>query len=1040
MADPKIRVVIAGDAGPLKKALDEAEQETGGWVGRLSGTLGKIGLVTAGLTTAVGGAIGGFVAKTGIDFNSFSEQAQIAFTTMLGSADKAKQFLGDLQSFAAKTPFEIRGLTAASQQLLAFGFHAEDVIPMVTAVGDAVSGLGGSAETMQGVITALGQMKAKGKASAEEMMQLAERGIPAWQYLAKAMGVSVAEAMDKVSKGAVDADTAIKAVVAGMEGQFGGLMDKQSKTWSGMLSTLHDTFEQFAGTVMAPIFERLKTGLGAVLDFVSDPKFMEFGQRLGTALAGGVDTVARVVSGVAIPAFGVLKNAVTTVIEAFQGKGAGGPLGLFAAMLKDTIGLVGQLGSALKGMASDFIGGLTGAQLSGGFFAQLGIGIHDLLGLIRAELPNITRALADFYLGLKGFEGETFFSRLGGAIRSFFGLVQQAIPYIRGEFTSFFLALRGYAEEEEKTFGGQLGTGIRNFAILVADLLRNQVLPALREFGSWFLDTAIPAVQGFAQQAIPLLQPVFGLIRDNLPTIVPLLGVFASTFLALNTAVPAVQGLLGNVTQLFDVLRSAFSIAPAISSIVGLLGGPLTVALLAIAAVVAVAFIAWQQNWFGIQGVVAQVWATIEPILTAVITAITQFGGQILASWQAWATQIAPLAQQAWQNVMTAVQTVLNALMPLITTILSGIASFIAAHGQQIQQILLGAWQMISAAIQTATGVIQGVIQVFLAVLAGNWGAAWDGIKLIVVSIWDGIQGVIGGALKVLEGVLQIALDAISTLWNTTWNGIKTLADTVWEVIKTLISTAIGNVKTGLQTDLDAIKTGWETVWGGIKTAADTIWSAITTLVSTAIGNVKTNIQTELNTVSTAWETAWSTAKTVVGTAWDDIKTAVGQKITELVTRIGQLQSDVQSSLSGIGSWLYQAGVDLIQGMVNGVTAMASSLATAAMQAVNSAVQAAKSALGIHSPSAVFAQLGTQVGAGFVLGLEDMVRDVAMAGEALAMAAVPTVPAPASAPSQPLSLTVHIDTVYATDAKAAENAATDVAYAIAQALRRRGIL
>ena len=67
------------------------------------------------------------------------EQLEIAFTTMLGSADKAKTMLNELQDFAQATPFDLESVTNGSRRLLAMGFAAEQIIPVMTAVGDAAS-------------------------------------------------------------------------------------------------------------------------------------------------------------------------------------------------------------------------------------------------------------------------------------------------------------------------------------------------------------------------------------------------------------------------------------------------------------------------------------------------------------------------------------------------------------------------------------------------------------------------------------------------------------------------------------------------------------------------------------------------------------------------------------------------------------------------------------------------------------------------------------------------------------------------------------
>lgn len=195
--------------------------------------------ITVPLATAAVG-IGAFALSTA----SAAETTEISFTTMLGSAEAATEMMGTLADFAAHTPFELSGLQDATRQLLAYGFTADEVVPMLTAVGDATAALGTGQAGIEAVTRALGQMQTRGKVSSEEMLQLTEQGIPAWQYLAEAIGTDTAGAMEKVSEGAVDAATGIKAVTEGMEQDFGGMMDAQSKTIAGLMSNLTDAIEQ----------------------------------------------------------------------------------------------------------------------------------------------------------------------------------------------------------------------------------------------------------------------------------------------------------------------------------------------------------------------------------------------------------------------------------------------------------------------------------------------------------------------------------------------------------------------------------------------------------------------------------------------------------------------------------------------------------------------------------------------------------------------------------------------------------------------------
>lgn len=201
------------------------------------------GKLTTGLTLPLATATAG-VGAFALSTASAAETTEISFTTMLGSAEAARDMMDELSDFAAHTPFELSGLQTATRQLLAYGFTAEDVIPMLTSVGDATAALGTGQAGIESVTRALGQMQTRGKVSAEEMLQLTEAGIPAWEYLAEAIGTDTAGAMQAVTDGAVSASQGIQAITQGMERDFGGMMESQSKTVAGLMSNLADAIQQ----------------------------------------------------------------------------------------------------------------------------------------------------------------------------------------------------------------------------------------------------------------------------------------------------------------------------------------------------------------------------------------------------------------------------------------------------------------------------------------------------------------------------------------------------------------------------------------------------------------------------------------------------------------------------------------------------------------------------------------------------------------------------------------------------------------------------
>lgn len=163
-----------------------------------------------------------------------------AFTTLIGDSQQAENFLGDLAKFAAETPFELPGLVSASKKLLAYGFAAQDIIPIMASIGDAAAMLGMGQEGIDRMTLAIGQMQAKGKVSAEEMRQLAEAGVPAWKFLADAIGTDIPTAMKLAESGAIDSTIGINALLMGMQGRFKGGMEGLSQEIPGLFSTIKD--------------------------------------------------------------------------------------------------------------------------------------------------------------------------------------------------------------------------------------------------------------------------------------------------------------------------------------------------------------------------------------------------------------------------------------------------------------------------------------------------------------------------------------------------------------------------------------------------------------------------------------------------------------------------------------------------------------------------------------------------------------------------------------------------------------------------------
>lgn len=195
-----------------------------------------------------------------VDYNAQLEQTRVAFTSMLGSAQLADTMIADLQKFAAETPFEMPGVRSSAQQLLAFGYDAQEIIPTLTALGNAASGLGRGQDGFNHLAFVFGQIRTTGQLMGQDVMQLAQLGVPVKDILAKNLGLTKDE-LSRIGELGIDANVAIRALIDGMNERFPDMMKKQSETFEGVLSNIKDNIGQAFGLSGLPLFEDAKNML-----------------------------------------------------------------------------------------------------------------------------------------------------------------------------------------------------------------------------------------------------------------------------------------------------------------------------------------------------------------------------------------------------------------------------------------------------------------------------------------------------------------------------------------------------------------------------------------------------------------------------------------------------------------------------------------------------------------------------------------------------------------------------------------------------------
>lgn len=279
----------------LKETTKELKNHKSG-ISSVSTEMNKLKTMVTGFIAAYGGKK---LWEMLIGSNAEMEQYTTSLEVMLGSAEKASAMIAEMREFAAKTPLTLDNVISSGTMLMSYGVDESSLIDTMTKLGDLASG---NAEKMDRITLAYGQMLAKGKVTGEELRQMTEAGVPLQTALAESIGVTGEEFSKMVSKGEVGIDALNKAIteLTTGDGKFAGMMEKQSQTMQGMLSTMQDNITEFFRKMGEGAFGEVKSALQDVSDQLAeweqDGTLDEWAQGVGVLLKNLVAFMKQAIS------------------------------------------------------------------------------------------------------------------------------------------------------------------------------------------------------------------------------------------------------------------------------------------------------------------------------------------------------------------------------------------------------------------------------------------------------------------------------------------------------------------------------------------------------------------------------------------------------------------------------------------------------------------------------------------------------------------------------------------------------------------------
>lgn len=344
-------------------------------------------------------AIGGFLKAAG-DF----EQVEIAFETMLGSAEKAKELLDGLKEDARRTPFTLPGILDAGKRLLAMGIKADRLRDTIKILGDVTAGVG--IEKLPQLVLAFGQVSAATKLRGQEIRQFTEAGVPLLEELGKSLGKTAGEVQAMTSRGEVsfeDVRKALENLTTG-SGRFANLMERQSTTFLGILSNIKDFLIINAiaiGKELLPQAKAMANEFLAILEVNRElikGRLVKFFKSLAVTL-GIIFKAAKAITEAILnvtDAMGGLEEVIKGVVIAMLAFTGIQILSAIGSITQVVFGLVKSMATLRAGIIATQLAAVAMPILIGAAVIALGLIIEDIIGFFRGK-DSITGVIIDAF-------------------------------------------------------------------------------------------------------------------------------------------------------------------------------------------------------------------------------------------------------------------------------------------------------------------------------------------------------------------------------------------------------------------------------------------------------------------------------------------------------------------------------------------------------------------------------------------------------------------------------------------------------------------
>ena len=810
MADYTLSAKITGDSSGFSKALSTAQKAVDNFANKFDSIGKKISSVGDSLTSkitkpalAAGTALAGITIAKGWNRLTGIDDARAKLQGLGHDAESVEKIMDSALASVKGTSFGLDEAATTAANAVAAGIKpGEELTKYLSMTADAAAIAGTSMAEMGSIIN---KVQTGQTVYTEDLEQLADRGLPVYQWLAEEAGVASSEVKQLASDGQISAQMLYSAIEKNIGGaaqiigetSFTAALDNIGASISRIGANFLDAGGEGGGffSQLKPLMADFSESLAVI-----EEKAADLGVKLGAAFANVVqkaqDLKAR---------FDSLPESVQELITKAAGIGSAVAVGIGPALK--------VVGTMMTGF-----GGVT--KVIGAMISPIGLVVTAIAGLtagfaylmqtnesFRTTVTSVWDTVSEKIQSVKdivsGIDFGGIFDGLVTQVKSFAPALDSALSTIKNIGSTLLDAFSGFFSGLMSGFSGGL-TSASGFGSAFLTIL-GLISPPLK--------TILMLFQNFG----PQIASIVSAVGSNL---VPVFTTLGETIGGVASAVmPAIQSAMANLVPVISqVFSTAAQIATTVLPVIVNLINQLSPFLVQIASVLGTIFAA-------LSPIIAQLVSSLLPVITNIVTVITNVISAVMPA----VISILNVIMSIIQAIAPVIMDILSVVISTVSNIISAISPIISFVGTVITTIM----SIISPIVTFVADVIASIIQV-IGTIVGTVSKVFSTAYSIASSAFSNISQFISSAINTIGSV-------VSTLFSTFSN--------IFNKIYSIVSSVMGRVRSFITGVFNGIQSAWNGLTGfvsgvfsGISSAVQQLVSSVTGFINGVIGGINSAI------------------------------------------------------------------------------------------------------------------------------------------------------------------------------------------------------